>query len=377
MGKWIYETGCLGQNYQPISMSARIAIAAGLSVLFSIAHVAACDIETTDCGPWTFNSYFENDLFGETDQHYTNGVRFSLISPDLDEGFVDDSALPGWIQRYNDWVSFVHGLNPNLNREDELQRNLVVSFGQLMFTPTDIDAVDIVENDRPYAGYLYLGMGYHTRDNKQLDTIEFNLGIVGPWSQADETQDFVHDIRGIEKFQGWHNQLENELGIQAVYEHKHRVLEKRFFSGAVEQDLIWHAGFSLGNVATYLNAGAEYRIGLSLPKDFGTSSLRTGGDSSTPGLGDTRLNRDGGFDNFHLFAGFGSRLVGRDIFLDGNTFDDSHHVDKKYFVYDLAAGFSFTYHRWKFSYAQIFRSKEFKTQDDTHAFGSLSVSYTW
>ena len=76
-----------------------------------------------------------------------------------------------------------------------------------------VDAVDIVENDRPYAGYLYLGMGYHTRDNKQLDTIEFNLGIVGPWSQADETQDFVHDIRGIEKFQGWHNQLENRREI--------------------------------------------------------------------------------------------------------------------------------------------------------------------
>jgi len=36
---------------------------------------------------WTMNIYFENDLFAETDLNYTNGVRASFISPDVDSFF--------------------------------------------------------------------------------------------------------------------------------------------------------------------------------------------------------------------------------------------------------------------------------------------------
>ncbi|MEZ5481108.1 MAG: DUF2219 family protein [Porticoccaceae bacterium] len=42
---------------------------------------------------WTLNMYLENDLFGETDQHYTNGIRFSWISPDL-TSYEDDPSSP-------------------------------------------------------------------------------------------------------------------------------------------------------------------------------------------------------------------------------------------------------------------------------------------
>ena len=350
-----------------------------ISLIAGLALQAGTACAADDQDSWTLNTYFENDLFGETDQHYTNGIRFSAVSPDLEQGFFKDPELPDWVKSYSDKLRFFHDINPRKSAQkgETLQRNVVVSLGQLMFTPTDIYATEVVEDDRPYAGYLYLGMGYHTKNSQQLDTIEINIGIVGPWAHAKETQDFVHETRNFETFKGWHNQLDNELGVQAIYEHKHRVLEKTFFSGVVAQDMIWHAGFSLGNVATYLNSGAEYRFGLSLPEDFGTAALRPGGDSSSPGLADVRRNRAGGFANPHLFVSFDARAVAHNIFLDGNTFEDSHSVDKKYFVYDVAAGFSFTYHRLKFSYAQVYRSKEFKTQQDGQQFGSMSISYTW
>ena len=43
--------------------------------------------------PWISTIYFENDLFNGTDSNYTNGVKLSLISPDL-APHAEDGKLP-------------------------------------------------------------------------------------------------------------------------------------------------------------------------------------------------------------------------------------------------------------------------------------------
>lgn len=126
-----------------------------------------------------------------------------------------------------------------------------------------------------------------------------------------------------------------------------------------------------------MNAGGELRVGWAIPDDFGTAALRPGGDNSTPAaVWDPRLavGRKWGA---HGFLSFDTRLVGHNIFLDGNTFSNSHRVDKKRVVTDAAVGVSFIYGSVKVSYAQIFRSKEFDGQDGSNAYGSLSFSYTF
>jgi lipid A 3-O-deacylase len=66
--------------------------------------------------------------------------------------------------------------------------------GQEFYTPQDIDAVGLVENDRPYAGWLYAGVArYDTwldpdplarRDVEHA--VELDVGIVGPASYAEK-----------------------------------------------------------------------------------------------------------------------------------------------------------------------------------------------
>lgn len=349
--------------------------------------------------PWTLTAYFENDLFADTDQSYTNGVRLSWISPDI-SSYEHDPRLPRFVRRINDRLHFFHDMNARdcgditAVQSNCLHRNLVISLGQLMFTPVDAQATEVVEDDRPYAGYLYATFGYHTRDDAQLDTIEVSLGIVGPASYAKETQDVIHDVRGIEKFRGWDNQLNNEPVFQLLYEHKRRFRFGRLASQwkppdwldsnwYPRHDLISHFGTNIGNAAVYANVGFEYRIGLGLPDDFGSGALRPGGDNSAPGRRDSRNKAEEkrprlfNESSFHLFASFDGRAVGRDIFLDGNTFVHSHSVNKKWLVGDVSLGFGLIYHRWKFSMARVWRSQEYDDQQEPHVFGSISLSYSY
>lgn len=330
--------------------------------------------------PGTLTFYLENDLFADTDQQYTSGIRASWVSPDISD-YLTDENLPHWARGYNRFISAPLGLfdTGHVSPEEPVVRNLVITFGQQMFTPEDINRTTVDPDDRPYAGWLYLGMGYHIKDSQQMDSTILNVGIVGPAARGQEAQDFIHDLRGFDKFKGWDNQLSNELGLQLVFERKYRVPARKI-RGALEYDVIYHGGASLGNVATYLNGGAEFRIGWHLPDDFGTSSLRPGGDNSAPGKNDDRIQSGYSVDeNFglHGFISADSRLVLQDIFLDGNTFADSHSVDKKYLVGEVTAGVSMLVDDWKFSMSRVFRTKEFDSQPDGHSFGSFSASYSF
>lgn len=320
---------------------------------------------------WTTNLYFENDLFEETDQNYTNGARISLISPDV-SSYIDDrnGVLPDWVRYLNRELTFFHKSHRGL------QRNVVLTMGQTMYTPQDINRTDLITDDRPYAGWLYAGIGYHSKNDRQLDSMELNLGMIGPASLAEETQDFIHDLRGFEKFKGWDNQLSNELGLVAVYEHKDKFLRETYYGG-LGYDAITHFGASLGNVATYLNGGFEVRAGWNIPADFGTAAVRPGGDNAAPGSSwDSRLSGKR-LVGLHMFASVDARLVLRDIFLDGNTFSDSHSVAREPLVADAAVGLSLSYGKLKVSYAKIHRTKEFKLQNKGHSYGSLSLSMTF
>ncbi len=308
--------------------------------------------------PWTVHVYFENDLFTGTDRNYTNGVKISLISPDLAD-FVESGKLPEWSLAYISRLPFINDPDPDLKRKVEF------SVGQNMYTPADISRSDLIVGDRPYAGWTYCATAFHARSREWMDTIELQLGMIGPNSYADETQKAVHDLRDLQRPNGWEHQLKNEPGLAAIYERKWQFAP--FFSnGAFAMDAISHLGCSLGNVATYANTGFETRLGWNLPDDFGVSLIRPAGNTAF-----SVRQQQGGY----LFAAVNSRAVLRDIFLDGNTFADSHSVGKKPLVADLAGGAALYFQQFKLTWTQVLRTKEFDGQPDNHSFGSLILSF--
>ncbi len=316
---------------------------------------------------WTFSVHFENDLFADTDQNYTSGVKFSWVSPDLTH-YRDDKQLPEWIYPYIEALPFIN--------EPDRERNIVISLGQSIYTPQDTERTDLITGDRPYAGWLYLGLGFHSKTKIQLDTMEIQLGVVGELSLAKQAQILVHKLRDISTPKGWQHQLETEPGLNLIYERNWRH-ELAGGDRGLGFDVVTHAGAALGSVYTYANLGFEVRAGWNLPQDFGTSTIRPGGDTNDPVTkSDPRRATDTSF-GFHLFTFADGRAVARDIFLDGNTFSDSHSVDKENFVGDFAIGAALIYRRFKLSFAKVFRSREFVGQPSNHRFGSITLSYTF
>ncbi len=309
----------------------------------------------------TFTFYFENDAFNNTDRNYTNGVKLSWLTADLAEW-----GQTGWRQSFLEALPFVN--------HPRTQKNFGFALGQNIYTPQDTKAVIPDPNDRPYAGWTYVELSFFSKTEKVADTIAIQVGMVGPDSHADDTQRLVHKWLGNSRPNGWNHQLQDEFGLNLVYEHQWRMYG-RALGDQLGVDLVPHAGASLGNVQTYANLGGTLRLGFNLPSDFGVQLIRPGGGGNSPiDDRDPRVAADRSW-SFFIFGAVDGRAVARDIFLDGNTFKDSPRVDKEPFVADLCYGVGLIAGRWQLTFTQVRRTQEFKTQPYPHNdFGSVTFS---
>lgn len=316
--------------------------------LFSFAALFACHANAQE-DRGTYNLLIENDRFVNTDRHYTHGTRLSWLSP------ADD--VPGWARG-------VVGHLPFFASNGTLR--IGYGLGQSIFTPEDTNARALLTKDRPYAGWLYGSLSLVSDTGERLDSIELDLGMVGPASLARAVQNNFHDLIGVSRSNGWGNQLDNEPGFALYFERKWRKL-KEFSAHGLGVDLTPHVGGSLGNVFTYLASGLAVRFGENLPSDYGPPRIRP----SLPGTG-FFVPQDG--FGWYVFAGAEARLIGRNIFLDGNSFSDSQDVAKKVLVGDFQIGLALTFQRFRITFSQIARTREFRGQSQADKFGAISLS---
>src|SRR5690606_26347818 len=148
------------------------------------------------------------------DQGYSNGLVFTLVSPNLSD-YTRDPCLPKparWLNRY---LRRIHD-------QPFEQQNMVFSFGHALFTPEDHRRSDLIEDDRPYVGAFRLGFGYNARRADNLRTSLLRLGMVGPSARGEQVQNGWHSLIGQDHFEGWDNQIGDEFVVQYVHERSHR-----------------------------------------------------------------------------------------------------------------------------------------------------------
>lgn len=297
----------------------------------------------------TLSILFENDIFYNSDRDYTNGVQIAwTTSPDD----VPDFA-----------VAIARSV-PFFGQTGEVRASYAI--GQNIYTPSNLHLTDPDPSDRPYAGFLYAAMGVIQKSDTALDELQLQLGVIGPDSLAQESQTFVHSILNDTIPKGWSYQLHNEPGIVINDEHSWRALWTGKFAG-FSFDVDPHVGAAVGNVYDYANAGAMARFGLNLPDDYGPTRI----DPSLPG---TNFFEPTGDISVYAFGGVDGRAVARNIFLDGNTFETSRHVTRIPWVGDMQLGLAIAMDRWRLTYTEVFRTKEFDTQKHADRFGAINLS---
>jgi len=280
--------------------------------------------------------FVENDMLANTDRYYTNGLKLGIGLP------FELLQTPA--------AQVLRSFDPD--NGDDVQVGLFL--GQNIYTPRDITIAAPQPNDRPWAAWLYLGGVAQRARNNRLDTVELDLGVVGPAALGEEVQKNWHSLIGVKQPKGWDNQSKSEPAFMISYLQKRKFM----FGGNEHADLILHGGGSLGTVMTHARIGGLLRFGWRL-NGFGPDTIEPGGAM----LHGTRAQgaKEYAGTSWSVFAGVDHRLVAYNIFLDGPVFRDGPSVESNRHVRDWSLGFGMRVDKLRFSWTRVARSEEFRT----------------
>ncbi len=301
----------------------------------------------------------ENDSFTGSDNNYTNGIGVGWSTDEV--GTYGDGSC---VRRWADFWSFLPFV-----RDEGYLTYASWAVGQEMHTPDVITNPDPPETDQPYAGVLYLDSILAARADNWEHRWSLRLGVVGPASQADDTQTWYHELIGADEPMGWDHQLPNEPLINIGYDAAFLLLEHDLGTSAKFR-LVPVGGAAVGNYFTGASLGLYGEAGWNLVDAFGISSLRSGFDTATAiGVGPVE-----GW-SLSFFGSFGGYGIAHYLPLDGTVFKDSPSVDSEPFVGAVSAGLTLRHGRLVFGLAQTYTTEAFETQTEDAEFGTVSLSW--
>lgn len=294
----------------------------------------------------------ENDWFTGSDRDYTNGLRLEYVSA------ADD---------VNPWLHRIADAHPLIDLGGTQMRQ-GFALSHVIYTPEDITLADPPPDSHPYAGYLG-ATGFATARTGNVErTAIIEIGLVGPSAGGKFVQENWHRLLDGDIPRGWDTQLKDEIVFALSGQRLHRLEGPSLFG--LQSDAVVHAGATLGTLRTDISGGATLRIGRDLSAEYAPPRLRPALAAS--GLFSPR-ERWGGY----LFAGVGGYVVARDIFLDGNTWQDSRSVDKHALTGDFQAGFALYLYRQRIAFTYVRRTEQFAGRSEPHDFGAVSLSYAF
>lgn len=287
------------------------------------------------------------------------------IFEDLSQNFFGDDNSDG---------NFTQGLYLSYTTTGFSENHKVsYSIEQDIFTPSG-NAKRLpraVVGNRPFAGYLGIGLSYTLKNNLILQKGSFSsdiiqhiglkLGVIGSDSKASEFQDELHDIIDATEYNGWEDQVKNKYGGIFSY-YLYPRLHYKLIGDSLGVELSPHAGLSAGNLISYAGAGFTVRIGSNLTKDYGPKLF------SLLSSGNNMVTDHRGF-SWHLFFGVEHRYMDRNYLLEGRTgISGLRTVAMRDEVTDLQVGGVLNFNWGALSLSLIERSREFETQANKQQF---------
>ncbi|KPU83599.1 hypothetical protein JI57_00775 [Psychromonas sp. PRT-SC03] len=303
---------------------------------------------------------FENDVLSQfyaSDDGYTNGLLFSWAKAPVDD--FESINMPDWIRFMSD--------GSYLDQGAQNDYSLSYIFSQSIYTPQDISQPNLIKNDRPYAGTLLWQTKLRSFANNRVNSLALTLGVVGPASLAEQTQDIMHQWIGASKPLGWDNQIKNEPLFRIAAEHIERFYAYQL-SPSIGFDSSLYSEAGIGNLRSDIGAGLTFRMGTSLAYNY--ASINPIGSAMQ-----NSFKTDGTPLQWQLFASVYASYLFNDITLNGNTYADSHYVDIIHQRLLFSAGITISYNKWGIIFSTQHANKDFEGQSSNNQYGSISITY--
>ena len=297
---------------------------------------------------------FENDTFFRDDGLYSNGLFLNWGYNHI--AALDDKNLPTWIAYLAQKTHLTNKQNSNYA--------VSYGFGQQLQTATNISIEELVEEDAPYVGLLAWEVSLLAYNEQVSDEVGLIVGLVGPSAGGEFVQSVVHDMTGGREPQGWDNQINNEPVFRLQTRRIWRVYQSEFIGG--EFDLLTGLDGGLGNLRSDLSTGFGLRFGQRLTDNFSSATVfpvqKFNGLNNTP-------------YGWYLFLNASASYVANDIFINGNTFQDSHSVDLIHPQATVSVGFMANIYNFSILYTLLYGTDEYQGQAEDSRFGSIAITY--
>ncbi len=298
---------------------------------------------------------WENDIFSGEDGRYTNGLGFSWGKGPVDE--FNDDVLPGWLQTL---ASPLPGYN-----DPGYDFAISYTISQVMQTPTEIDRSEPDPDDYPYAGLLSWGARMHFVGDDIAYEPNLLLGVVGPWSLAEQSQKLIHKITDSTEPEGWDEQLRNEPVINLGFITRWRTFKSS--PGGLEWDVVPRVGAFAGNLRSLVVGSVNFRIGGGLGESWSQSGVLVGRNPD-PLTGSGR-------GSWYVSVGAGAQYVFNALLVEGNTWKSSPGLDLEHSQNFWGASASYSFGKISVILNYVDRSDRAEQASGGETFGSLSVAW--
>ncbi|ETZ20426.1 lipid A deacylase LpxR family protein [Pedobacter sp. V48] len=308
-------------------------------LLFSILSIL-----TFGASAQTFKNEFgfksDNDsyLAQGSDRYYTNGL------------FID-------YRRAMDQSKLRNGLEKKIYE---------ISAGQKMYNPISGYAPDPEKQDRPFAGYLYVGGAlswFHSNESILKTSIE--IGTTGPNSLAEDGQELLHSTVGFYELDGWQYQIRNEMAVNLSAQYTK--LLHRASNNAI--DFSFDGYTNVGTTFSGAGAGILFRAGgINQLFNSAYTNAVIGNNAKTKAL----VKRE-----IFFYAKPQLNFVAYDATVQGSMFNNNSPVTFgiKPIVFAQQIGFNYSSQRFTFDFGMLFKTKEIKSTAKAHQYGSISMFY--
>lgn len=313
-----------------------------MKLRFLLPMALLCTLLCTAQKPAEISIISDNDLYTSpiNDQYYTNGIEI--------------------IYRYL-----------GTSKKEKVAKKITeFRLGHYIYNPQSVRAEDINVNDRPFAGYLFAEAGINTfYKNESVLKLNFQGGVVGPESHAEEFQKGLHKLFGYPTVQGWQHQITTTIAAQAQAVYSHKILSGRFHE---KVDFHLQGELNAGTIWMSAIAGPMARISLK-------GALLPLYDSA---LHNAALNHNKEVykEQRELFLYINPMLnyQAYDATIEGSMFNNTSPVTFPLipFRFNAEVGIKYRYNNWTYSYSFNYRGKELTNRVITsYYYGSIVLGY--